>query len=924
MTDRPNKYSPHQIEADWQAKWAADGLYQSRVDPTRPKHYALTMLPYPSGNLHIGHWFAMTPSDARARFKRMNGYNVLFPMGFDAFGLPAENAAIKNHLHPAKWTYANIDRMRKQLKSMGAMFDWSRETISADPEYYRWTQWFFLQFFKNGLAYRQRASVDFCPHCNTTLAREQVWGDDRHCERCGTPVIKKDLEQWFFRITQYADQLADHSQINWPERVVTMQDNWVGRSEGAHVTFQTENEDELTVFTTRPDTLWGATFMVLAPEHPLVDTVTTPEQRAAVDAYRAAAIRQTEIERQSTDKEKTGVFTGGYAVNPVNGEKIPIWIADYVLMNYGMGAIMAVPAHDQRDFAFARKYELPIRVVIQPDGEYLNPDTMPEAYTGDGLLVNSGDFNGTPAADAIGKLTDWIEAHGRGHKAINYKLRDWLISRQRYWGSPIPIVYCDQCGIVAVPEDQLPVLLPNDVEFMPTGESPLKFHAGFLNTTCPTCGGPARRETDTMDTFMCSSWYQYRYLSPHYERAAFDPVEAAYWLPVDQYTGGIEHATMHLMYTRFFTKAMRDCGIFADTDALRDPSLPPADQEPMTALFNQGIILGEPRAGHFIVAEGTWEGEKLNAHSIRAIDESEAADQDGADHVVGEIWKRVETLLDVHTADGREITVETYDGTTYEIPGVGLNASINDLRYHLDVEKMSKSKGNVIDPDEFVGKYGADVVRAYLMFAFRWELGGPWDSQGIQGVVRWLNDVWAMVTDGRPKMSSDADSTDSDVRALRRKVHQTIKRVTDGLENFGFNTTVAALMELKNTMIAARKTSVVNSPAWDEAIRTLLLMMAPITPHIAEELWAHIGGAYSIHTQAWPIYDADAAKADTITLIVQINGKIRDRIDAPADISEDDAKARALHSAAIIEHLKGGEPKKVVYVAGRGMINIVV
>ncbi len=919
-----DKYNPQAIESRWQAAWERDGLYRAVIDSARPKHYAMTMLPYPSGNLHIGHWFAMTPSDARARFKRMNGYNVLFPMGFDAFGLPAENAAIKHKLHPAKWTYENIDRMRGQMKSMGAMFDWSREAISADPEYYRWTQWFFLQFFKNDLAYRQRASVDFCPHCNTTLAREQVWGDDRHCERCGTPVIKKDLEQWFFRITKYADELADHSKIDWPERVVTMQNNWVGRSEGAHITFHTEDEDELTVFTTRPDTLFGATFMVLAPEHPLVETITTPDQRAAVEEYRAAAVRQTEIERAATDKEKTGVFTGGYAINPATGEKIPVWIADYVMMGYGLGAIMAVPAHDDRDFAFARKFGLPIRAVIQPEGDPLNGDTMIEPYIGEGVLINSGKFDGIPATDAIEKITAWVEEQGRGHAAVSYKLRDWLISRQRYWGAPIPIIYCDKCGIVPVPEDQLPVLLPDDVQFSDSGENPLKFHPAYQHVACPNCGGDARRETDTMDTFMCSSWYQLRYLSPHYDKAPFDPVEAAYWLPVDQYTGGIEHATMHLMYTRFFTKALRDCGVFAATETLRDPALPSIDDEPMSALFNQGIILGEPRAGHFIVAEGEWEAERLNAHSIRAIDGSEAATETAINRVVGEIWKRAETLLDVHTTDGRDVTVEVFDDTTFEIPGVGMNAGVEDLRHHLDVEKMSKSKGNVIDPDALVEKYGADVVRGYLMFAFRWELGGPWDSQGIQGVVRWLNDVWALVLNDRPKIGGDTAAPDADVRALRRKVHQTIKRVTDGLEGFGFNTTVAALMELKNTLQAARRTPVANDPAWNEAIRTMLLLMAPITPHIAEELWSQIGNTTSIHLGAWPIYDADIAKEEAITLIVQINGKVRDRIAAPADISEEDAKARALASTEVARHLNGDAPKKVVYVAGRGMINIVV
>lgn len=915
-----DKYNPQEIEPKWQARWEADKLYRSQVDWSRPKHYALTMLPYPSGDLHIGHWYPMTPSDARARWMRMRGYNVLFPMGFDAFGLPAENAAIQRNTHPKTWTYANINRMRKQLRSMGAMFDWEREAVSSDPEYYKWTQWFFLKFYDNGLAYRQRASVDFCPHCNTTLAREQVWGEDRHCERCGTPVIKKDLEQWFFRITKFADELLDHSQIDWPERVKLMQKNWIGKSEGAHVTFHTEQGDEIVIFTTRPDTLWGATFMVLAPEHPLVAKITTNAQRATVSEYVANATRQTEIERTATDREKTGVFTGGYALNPVNKERILIWIADYVLMGYGTGAIMAVPAHDQRDFEFARKFKLPIRVVIQPEGETLNPDTMAEAYPHVGKMVNSAQFNGTPADEGVAKVTKWLEEQGFGHYAVNYRLRDWLISRQRYWGTPIPIVYCDNCGTVPVPYDQLPVLLPDDVKFMPTGESPLKFHEGFLNTTCPKCGGPAKRETDTMDTFMCSSWYHLRYLSPHYDGGPFDPAEGAYWLPVDQYTGGIEHATMHLMYTRFFTKAMRECGIWDETKALRKPGQPTIDNEPMLALFNQGMILGESRDGNLIVATGEWEGNKLNARTIQVLMDDAPRGEKAANIVVGEIVKRTENLLNVDQ-NGQKVTVEVFDDTVITDPG-GNAITINDLRYHLDVEKMSKSKGNVVAPDEFVAKYGADTVRGYLMFAFRWEAGGPWDSNGIQGVVRWLNDVWTLVTGDKPEISGEA--SESDVRALRRKVHQTIQKVTDGLETFGFNTAVAGLMELKNALLAARKTPVANTPAWDEAVATMLILMAPFTPHIAEELWERTGHAYSIHNQPWPAFDPEIAKADEITLVIQINGKVRDRITVPADISEEDAKARALASEGVKKFINGGQPKKVFYVAGRGMINIVV
>ena len=551
-------YIPSNIEKKWQKKWDEDGLYHSMIDNTKPKHYALTMLPYPSGDLHIGHWYAMVPSDARARFMRMNGFNVLFPIGFDAFGLPAENAAIKDGIHPKKRTYLNIEKMRSQLRSMGAMWDWQREIISSDPEYYRWTQWFFIQFYKNNLAYRKLSPVDFCPHCNTTLAREQVWGEDRHCERCGTPVIKKNLDQWFFKTTRYANELLEYGGLDWPDRVKNLQTNWIGKSEGAAVNFKTSplpgfSEELFEIFTTRPDTLWGATFMVLAPEHPLVDHITTPDHIKEVEAYKIHSARQSDIDREAADKEKTGVFTGAFAVNPVNGEKIPIWIADYVLMTYGTGAIMGVPAHDQRDFEFARKYGLEIRMVIRPEGmENMDGTDLVESVPASGTMVNSGPLTGTSSDKAFQSAIQYIEEKGIGRGTVNYKLRDWLISRQRYWGAPIPMIYCEKDGWNPVPESELPVLLPEDVEWKPTGESPLKLHPTWKYTTCPVCGGKGVRETDTMDTFVCSSWYHLRYLSPHYDKAPFDQKEYDYWMPVDTYTGGIEHANMHLIYTRFF------------------------------------------------------------------------------------------------------------------------------------------------------------------------------------------------------------------------------------------------------------------------------------------------------------------------------------------------------------------------------------
>lgn len=810
-------YNPNDVEKKWQEKWAETALYRQEIDKSRPKHYALTMLPYPSGDLHIGHWYAMTPSDARARYMRMKGFNVLFPMGFDAFGLPAENAAIKNNVPPAKWTYANIERMRGQLRSMGAMFDWEREAVSSDPEYYKWTQWFFKKLMELNLAYRKLSAVDFCPNCNTTLAREQVWGEDRHCERCGTPVIKKDLEQWFFKTTDYAEELLDFSQIEWPERVKVMQTNWIGRSTGADVTFHTEQGDPIEIFTTRPDTLWGATFMVLAPEHPLVDKITTADQRGAVDAYIEQAERLTDIDRETADREKTGVFTGGYAINPVNQARIPIWIADYVLMSYGSGAIMAVPAHDERDFEFATKFGLEIIEVIRMPGREDSDGPLEEAYTSkyEGQLVNSGEFTGTAVNEAVEKVTNWLEEKGIGKAAINYRLRDWLISRQRYWGAPIPVVYCPEHGAVPVPDEDLPVMLPQDVEFMPTGESPLKFNEEFLHTECPLCGQPALRETDTMDTFMCSSWYQYRYLSPHDSEHAFDPDEGAYWLPVDQYTGGIEHATMHLIYTRFFTKAMKKMGLVDF-------------EEPMIRLYNQGMVLGE------------------------------------------------------------------------------------------DGEKMSKSRGNVVAPDALVEQYGADTVRTYLVFFSKWDQGGPWNYDGIKGPQRLLNDVWDLATTEYTPQKEDAAAT----RNLRRKTHQVIRKVTEDMESFSFNTAVAVIMELRNSLIEARRNQNVSNMAWDEAIDSMLLLLAPIAPHITEELWAQRGHDYSVHQQSWPSWDAEIAKEDQITLVVQINGKVRDKIDTAAGQDDETLKSIALASEKVQTWLEGKEPRKVIVVKGR-LVNIV-
>ncbi len=847
--DKDKSFSPQAFEPKWQKKWEADKLYRAVIDNSKPKHYALTMLPYPSGDLHIGHWYAMTPSDARARFKRMQGYNVMFPMGFDAFGLPAEGAAIKHNIHPKKWTYANIERMRTQMRSMGAMFDWEREAVSSDPEYYKWTQWFFIQLYKHGLAYRKKQAVDWCPKDNTTLAREQVKGEDRVCDRCGTPVIKKELDQWFFKATKYADELLRFEGIDWPEFIKTSQTNWIGRSEGASVNFRVEsnqstvdsdqsvqNTDDwslITVFTTRPDTLWGATFMVMSPEHPLVDKITTAENAEAVRVYKAEAEKQTDIQREAKDKEKTGVFTGGYAINPVNEERIPIWVADYVLMSYGTGAIMAVPAHDERDFEFARKFGLKITPVIQADGMELNGETMTEAYAHDGVMINSGAFNGTRATNdkgmknpAIKAVIEYLEQKGIGKRDVNYRYRDWLISRQRFWGAPIPMVYCETHGWNPVADDQLPVLLPDDItEWKPTGESPLKFHPTWKNATCPIGGEPAVRETDTMDTFMCSSWYHLRYLSPHDDNAPFDDAEYNYWMPVDTYTGGSEHANMHLLYFRFFHKALRDMGITEGG-------------EPVMQLRNQGMVLAK------------------------------------------------------------------------------------------DNSKMSKSKGNVIAPDVLVKKYGADTVRAYLMFFARWQQGAPWDSHGIEGTARWMRRVWTLFTDPSTALRSaqgELITASADVKKnLRRRVHQTLKRVTHDFENFEFNTIISSLMELLNEMYKAREAGAAGTPEWNEAVEIYLKMMAPIAPHIAEELWTnHLGKPYSIHQQKWPQVDEAAAREDSIEIPVQVNGKVRDRIVVAVDASEDEIRKAALASEVIQKYLEGKEPRKVIVAHGK-LVSVVV
>jgi leucyl-tRNA synthetase len=826
------KYDPQKVERKWQAIWEKQGLYKTDLNK-KPKFYNLVMFPYPSADkLHIGHWYNFGPADTFARFKRMQGFNVFEPIGFDAFGLPAENYAIKTGIHPKKSTEENIKYMIKQLKQIGAMYDFTKSVNTSSPSYFKWTQWIFLQLYKNGLAYRKRVPANYCPSCKTVLANEQVL--DGLCERCNSQVIQKDLEQWFFKITAYADRLLDGlKKIDWPERTKTMQENWIGKSKGATIKFQIPNSKfQIEVYTTRPDTLFGATYIVLAPEKWQEINSKLPASlklsgTSKIQNYIEQTKDKTYFERQF-NKEKTGVFTGLYAINPVNNEKIPIWISDYVLPDYGTGAIMCVPAHDQRDFEFAKKFGLPIRQVISPNGKQ---QKIKEAYIEPGKMINSGKWNGMDSEKFKEEIVKWLGKKGLAKKSVCYKLRDWLISRQRYWGAPIPIIYCRKCWeirnpkseirnnyaiidgkehtIIPVPEKDLPVLLPEDVDFKPTGVSPLARAKNFINTKCPKCGGPAKRETDTMDTFVCSSWYFLRYLSPTLSDKPWDKNLVKKWLPVDMYIGGSEHATMHLIYARFITKVLYDLG-YVHFD------------EPFSKLRHQGII--------------------------------------------------------------------TYKGA-----------------------KMSKSKGNVVEPGPFIQKYGSDTFRMYLMFMGPYDEGGDWSDRGIVGIYRFLNKVWELVNSNvKVQMSNENKET-------QRKLHKTIKKVTEDLENLRFNTAIATLMELTNYLSSLSPNTYNLSPA----IKVLLLLLAPFAPHLAEELWSRLGHKDSIFKESWPKYDPKFIKEEKITIIIQVNGKVRDQIEVDFSTSEEKIKKLAQNTEKIKTWLAGKKIKKIIYVPGR-LLNIVV
>ncbi len=825
------KYNPAEIEKKWQKRWEKEGTYH--IDVTDPVHklYCLVMFIYPSASkLHIGHWFNYGPTDTWARFKKLTGKRVFQPMGYDAFGLPAENAAVKTGVHPHKSTQENIEDIRIQLKRIGAMYDWRYEIDTSVPEYYTWTQWLFLTLYKNGNAYRAKAPVNWCPSCQTVLANEQVI--EGLCERCSSPVNKKDLVQWFFRITNYADELLEHlDNLDWPEKTKLMQRNWIGKSTGVEIQFTiTDTGDALKVFTTRPDTLFGVTYMVLAPEHPLVSKITTPENKEHVARYIEQASKKTEIDRQAIDREKTGVPTGAYAVNPINDEKIPVWIADYVLYSYGTGAVMAVPGHDERDFEFAKQFDLPIRNVILEPGKNEH-EPLEKAYIDEGTMIQSGAYTGMDSKTGIEKISDELEERGVGKRKINYRLRDWLVSRQRYWGAPIPIIHCDTCGEVPVPEDQLPVELPTDVDFKPTGESPLARSESYMNTTCPKCGSGAKRDPDTMDTFVCSSWYYLRFPSATLDTAPFDKETTNQWLPVDKYVGGAEHAVMHLLYARFITKALRDAGYIGF-------------DEPFLSLVHQGTITNQ-----------------------------------GA--------------------------------------------------------KMSKSKGNVVNPNSFIDRYGSDVFRMYLMFMGPYEEGGDWSDAGIVGIDRFVRRVYHLIIENTSylagKFRDDRilfDTLESDARNLYRKCHQTIKKLSVDTERFQFNTAIAALMELLNEISrytqSMHQRSDIEKTVFVHTIRNFIIMVAPFAPHLAEEVWEMCGQTESIFTSAtWPRCDESALNIEEVTIVAQVNGRIRAKFVVSAGTDQNVLKEMTLSNENIKRYIDGKQIVKAIIVKDK-LVNLVV
>ncbi len=856
------KYDHGEIEERWQKVWKDTSAFKADKRTDKDKYYVLEMFPYPSGKIHMGHVRNYSIGDVLARYLKMKGKNVLHPMGWDSFGLPAENAAKERGIHPAGWTHDNIAKMRTQLQRLGLGYDWDREIATCTPEYYRWSQWFFLKFLEKGLAYKKRSGVNWCPDCETVLANEQV--EDGLCWRCSSLVEDRELDQWFFKITEYADELLDFTGklAGWPEMVLAAQRNWIGRSTGASVRFPIEGSkgNSIEIFTTRPDTLYGVTFMSLAPEHPLVGELTTTENTAKVNAF-VEKVKREKAVKDPGELDKEGVFTGAYTLNPLSGDRVPVYVANFVLMGYGTEAVMAVPAHDERDFDFAREYELPIKVVINPVGDQLDPETMDGAYTGEGVMVNSGPFDGDASGEAKASITSFLAKKGVGKEDVNYRLRDWGISRQRYWGCPIPIIYCDTCGTVPVPESELPVILPEDVDFKASGVSPLETAKGFVETVCPKCGGAARRETDTMDTFVDSSWYFLRYCSPHDETLPFSKEETSHWMPVDQYVGGIEHAVMHLLYARFFTKAARDMGLI-DFD------------EPFKKLLTQGMVCKETT--------------RCPEHGFLSPEE-----------VTGGKCSTCSATVEV----GR-------------------------------VEKMSKSKKNVVDPDGIIKRYGADTTRLFSLFAAPPVKDLDWSEEGVEGSSRFLGRVWRLVTgnleaiSAAPSACNWANISDSD-KDVRRKTHETIKKVTSDIENrYQYNTAISAIMELVNTLYLYTGSGDAfkdrnSSAVFREAVSSMILLLSPFAPHISEELWLRVGGEGMVSTAPWPGFDPEALKKDALLLIVQINGKLRSKLSIPVGASKEEVEAAAMADEKIKDWLEGKTLRKFIYIPGR-LVNLVI
>jgi len=890
---RTDRFDPA-IEPRWREFWQRAGTFMAGRRPNAPNRYILEMFPYPSGDLHVGHLKNYVIGDALTRYYVIRGYDVLHPFGWDAFGLPAENAAIKYKRHPREWTYSNIAESKRSLEIAGIMYDWSREVATCAPDYYRWNQWLFQLLYKKGLAYRAKSTVNWDPVDQTVLANEQVDAEGRSW-RSGAKVEKRELEQWFFKITDYAERLLNDldTLTDWPERVKTMQRNWIGKSEGAEVTFVSEQGDPIVVFTTRPDTLWGATFMVLAPEHPLVAKLTAPEKKAEVEAYVAKAQLESEIERTSTTKEKTGVFIGAYATNPVNGEQIPIWIADYVLMGYGTGAIMAVPAHDQRDFEFAKLFGLPIVLVVQPEGQNISADDLTEAWPHEGVMVNSGPLNGVPAGKGEGESVKaaiaWLEEHGKGKGTVNYRLRDWLISRQRYWGTPIPMIHRADGSIVPVPEEQLPVVLPEIEDYLPKGKSPLAAAESWVNVADPETGQPARRDTDTMDTFVDSSWYFLRYCDAQNDKEIFSREAATRWMPVDQYIGGIEHAILHLLYARFITKVLYDEGLVPD-------------DEPFKALFTQGMVQRRVRTPL----------ESVSPDIVRFPEE---------------LRRRIDLPAEAQAIEHARAVLKEHGYTLEQEPALGGEGGNLWVAVSGPVT-MSKSAGNGIPVGPFVRQYGSDVARIVVLFAAPPENNMEWTDEGVNGAQRFLNRIVGLFGADREAIAAHAGAAPPSGlsgadKELYRRANETIKKVTQDTESFHFNTAIAALMSLLNDAASYRAEAGAPTPVFAWLAHNYARLLAPFAPHLAEELHNWFGGQGSIYDAGWPTWDEAALVQEEIELVLQVNGKVRGKINVPAHADEAQLREWALANERVLSFMDGKPARKVIVVPGK-LVNVVV